>query len=1606
MQDAGTRLAGTFRVPVLMLFLLLVLAADFPRARAQTPQGTVDPAATPDQALPVLQWKFASTRGLGDDRQEIILFHRVLDVLRSTPADEILWEQTLNDLAHLLDRPRDLHIELEVERSGPPRPVFPGEPRQVRAASLWTTVDQLIGELPPAGRREWVKLRSDTADAQLKSAIASSKLSGLRTVARRFVHTPAGYEAVERVGTHHLDRNAMVLAVRQFEKLRRSPEARQSREPMLTLKASAGWAALGRKDRAFELLVELDGWLDQHPRIDRGRFALLDEPLEKRLRLLQTLAVQTVDVGPRNRVWTHFLGTPQRTAQAEASPVGAMLWESWTSGLDARPSDADRAKFTPQAVLDAGERDKEVFPATESEQVAFVESGMQWLDGYDIRNEQWHLPASYPVIADGIAIFRTFNLVRAVELATGDIRWEIFGLDPAWEEQFDLATAESATRLPKQQVHLFSPLNQRQSEFVRIRTRYDRTTGTMSTDGRYLFFIEHCGIPSTATSNAMQNHMNRTGPLAYNKLLCAEIESGFLEWEIGGPHSPKPLPAAEYFFLGPPTVVDGKAYVLGELSSQVRLFCLEPKTGEIVWSQDIANTHLSTNRHGLRRTVGASPTEASGLLICPLVDGSVVAVDPDLRSTAWTWRYSSRMPTPARQFQRRGFIRAGGLTPHVPSGERWRDLAVMNAGGLIVLTSPDADLLFCVDVVTGRPLWSVPRNKGLYLATVYQDSVVVVDSDGVRSLSLVDGTDLWRLDFDQRRPCGRGLRTEHVLHLPVRTVPVTVSRSSSGGVGPMTDVFRTIPSRGMIASIDLRHGRLLVETETPDGRPAGNLVAANGMLVSQQYGRVTAMPALRDIEESLAARAQNPDEATAALTELARLRLHQGQVDEAIRHLKSVVAQNPKAIPSELVLRAVMLEIQSSGRPESELLDLFESVPLTPADQLALSRVRIDLLVDGGKLVAAFNLLVRTPVSQDGGPIMIPGLNMTQAGPQWRATRLADLYSQMTAEQRLAVSGFEPDFTQKRSMRDWLSMFGSISGAAPAVRLRLAAALDPQADLLEIESLMSAAIAESGDVAAEIARNDLWLKAGQGETALVAADEFRRRWSGQSPRGKTVDEIADKWKQHEAIQKLPQPVQWPLSATVRVDRKTPYSAPPPAFVMPAVGVASHAVDGWLFALTPTGVQARDPAGRVRWTIAPDQFPHIEYPQLNRRPAASVASDGHLLVVMLGTGFSVFDVSGAAPKRLWSRSLLDATATALPSIRQLHPGLNPGRRIPAMFLSSSRLVGIIDELTAGCLVYRTLNTLHCVDAVTGSLLWRRSGTRVSTRVFSDGRHLTIADYDGLQVQSLMVLDLQSGRVVRDATAPAVGDNGPLKDFQLWDHAGRNLIGRRRAVINAPVESYDPFTGKQVWSHRLTTQDGGFWIPVGRNLLVGLDSAGHLKVCDMTTGRLLVDTQVPATPSLQSLAAHETEFGLVLFAPTKFERLKVSTTFRSAIHAAFVGGLAHGIDVDAGKVLWTSELPQQFVTLPQPRDLPVIALRSRRSETNSARGPTRTVDYPVDILDVRSGQVVKTLPEKTQVPDSLPVVDFERHEIGFELHGGRTAVVDFRTTTTTEPENQRE
>jgi len=156
-------------------------------------------------------------------------------------------------------------------------------------------------------------------------------------------------------------------------------------------------------------------------------------------------------------------------------------------------------------------------------------------------------------------------------------------------------------------------------------------TGSLSSDGRLVYAVED--LPVAAFPRDYYALAGRQGDglrLAYaegltdavyrSRLLALDAKTGLAVWERGGRGD---LPGAgldallnNAYFLGPPLPLDGKLYVAVQRDFDLRLLCLDPATGSVVWAQRLAEFKSRLVLDGGRRLHAVRLTHADGLLVC------------------------------------------------------------------------------------------------------------------------------------------------------------------------------------------------------------------------------------------------------------------------------------------------------------------------------------------------------------------------------------------------------------------------------------------------------------------------------------------------------------------------------------------------------------------------------------------------------------------------------------------------------------------------------------------------------------------------------------------------------------------------------------------------------------------------------------------------------------------------------------------------------------------------------------------------------------------------------------------------------------------------------
>ncbi|MDA0810460.1 MAG: PQQ-binding-like beta-propeller repeat protein [Planctomycetota bacterium] len=1470
---------------------------------APAPRSIEVPLANLRRASRAIDTRWIAPPGHVTDRQLVMRLTKFQEAARGPWADDFNWNEVLENVQKgILAMPEDTLImpvpidyaedEQQLPYGFTPPPLH----------SLKKVTEEIIADLPPDGRGAWLRLVADRANADFNEAVRLGDWAAINRVASQDVHTPAGYSAIELLGNRHLDQNHPMAALRQFYRLFQTDQARESREPSLSIRIAIAWSSLGQPGQARLSLYELSKWLEKHPNVAAS---LPKDFVSETAAWIQKTSVVTVDSSsPDHGSRFSSAGRLPVALESAFSPDARVTWTSGTSGFKVAFTDADRKKFA--ANFDEDDVNAEdPYPESEAEVAALVDVGLAHLARRDHRRKTKALPACDPVVADRQVVFRTLDRIRSVDLATGKLRWESFMEDPAFAEQFDLSRALQSVNVPQESHDISNPLNQRQSAVVYTKSRLDRTTGTLSTNGKVLFALEDGGVTSKATSYR-QPGLRQTAPKSWNRLCAIDLESGILKWQIGGPEGEHELPASGTFFLGVPTVVGDSAYVLGERSNGVRLLCLESASGRIKWVQPVATVNSGVTQEGLRRVGGISPCSADGLIICPTIAGLVVAFDPEQQRLAWTSVYRTTMltrPVPRSIFQMPTRVNADD----VESSDRWRHDSVIVRAGRVVMSPLDSQQLICLDAVSGDTLWTQPRDRGLFIGATIDHQIIVVDDSAVRSLNLDDGELHWIVRLNQRTPTGRGLQVGSLFHLPVATL---VDDESSEDEWPLAgnSTDKPLDKTGRLITIDLKAGRLLAESATPDGQPLGNLVGHEGQLVTQRFDSVVALEPLFEVETSLARQLeQNPDDSS-ALESRARIRLHEGKLDEGLRDLQLAVQDKAARSALNLLFEQALEQLRQGQELDETTKQVLAKADLNAVQRNSLDAVRFQSLLTSGRYVAAFDLMLESPRTDPatGQPFIVHADPLAISSPAWIAAQLQAAYEKVVSQspdqanvealdQRiLARLNQAKSETEPAALRVWLELF-SWHKLFAAGAVALVERLDAKQDALEIESLLLS-LSQDADRGVAMAAKDRLPRPS------VAAD-----WPDNAPLITTAT--------HN------------LSANRRI-------------LVDVLGSRSPVIRGWEFELTLDGLTALSPTGNPLWTLTDKQLGSDPLLTTSRHGSCRIMSSGHLLAVSTGTEFSVFDIQEAQPRRLWMRAFLSHEAEGFLQMRQTHLLGSP------VLISGSTPVGSVDFLNSRSLVFRTGSTLRVASATNGETSWTRENIPPDAIVFGDESALSVVHVGSGHCQ---LFDLRTGRLIREhLDIPLVG---------LLTTYGTDLILRQNRGTTHTISRVAMRTGKAAWEYEFPNK--GSIRPADEDRLIEFHPDGRILVHEQSTGEVIIDVQAEAQLIPGRFFLHETPTEYVLFSatPQRGFQSRIGPLSQQGTGQDKVEGPAYGIDRRTGKLIWSVNIEPQYLAGKQPSQLPFVVLACWSSPDRPDGQFSRSGrHFPLRVLDTRTGQTI--------------------------------------------------
>jgi outer membrane protein assembly factor BamB len=469
---------------------------------------------------------------------------------------------------------------------------------------------------------------------------------------------------------------------------------------------------------------------------------------------------------------------------------------------------------------------------------------------------------------------------------------------------------------------------------------------------------------------------------ASNRLVCLNIPAEAASsdaavtiveptWSVGGSADIGPL--ADQLFLGAPRPVDDSLFVISESrhDRELNLVKLEAATGRVVWVQKIGlvqqpSFDVSQRSRDLPM---ALPAIADGLVICQPDAEIIVAVDAAQGELKWIYTYGRDGLLGGRS--RRSFLTSGGGFRGFPSAP------IIHRQSVFCLPQHSEDI-HRLDLNTGQRVWKVKRDKDAYLAAITDQTVVSVQNDGMRGLSLKDGSLLWSARTGL--PSGRGVRIENRYVLPLKSggiasVELETGQWSTSSIVPELSLQRYLTSRrsddGRLIGVREHNLSLfgLDDERVPDEVRPGNLLFYDGLVFSVGPQHLTAFSEAQTLLDELLKKkddGQPVDELRIAQLEVAsnrenaaaaRLAKMIASPDADSQALEPATVDRAKWLLRELVNRRLN-EAQSSltATQRRDMIEQLAEVSEQPREQGYALIQRARWQTENGSSVAAVQL--------------------------------------------------------------------------------------------------------------------------------------------------------------------------------------------------------------------------------------------------------------------------------------------------------------------------------------------------------------------------------------------------------------------------------------------------------------------------------------------------------------------------------------------------------------------------------------------------------------------------------------------------------------------------
>ena len=1432
------------------------------------------------------------------------------------------------------------------------------------ATSLRLRTRQILGSIPAEHRESFRVRYTALAQRLLDQAIESRNRQQLRMVASRYFYTLPGYEAAMMIGHLELADGQPYSAASWLSRIVETDESRQIHDPEASVLLAMAALLANDRPRCRETLIALkerqpDEFLTingkEVPLYRRGA-----DPLDWLEQVIGSASLLPKRMADQLLV---FKGGPARTGyRGVGVPLPYARWSHSTAR-------------TPQ----------------QRNELATVK---EWF----AENEIAPVPAVQPMVVGDTVVMRTVDRMIGIDFRSGELLWQY----PPETSPPALIGQSSETQ--SQSAHVRRRAEELDTKRLAARLLSDSVYGQAASDGKSIFIVPRPGVAGSSGGDYGESLIDaRPGDIRkFNELVAIDVSrQGALKWRIGGRDGFAESKMAGTTFLGPPLPMRGQLFCIGEQDDLIKLFAIDPATGKLQWSQQLADSRsINSFRNSIsQRLAGATPSAAGGILVCPTGNGSVVAIDLTDRALLWGVNMTSR----GRSSLELGIQRRAGYAEPDTSAmlmkyrEFGTDSAVTIANGRVMAISQHRPHLFCLDLQTGKPAGPIGDRSGggtiaadssLFLAGVFGNRLMLCGRNQVQIIDFIRHESIAKIDLTPYGlPSGRGYVGNGSLFLPTTDKKVI----EIGFERP--EIIQVVPTHDVL----------------------GNLIRFGDDVISHGIDRVSTYPQ-QNIHRKIVDDAIQKNLLGAREHFLAgQLMIQQQRTAEAADHFMTAWQISPAENYESALCMSVVQLLRDDYDVAMQIVPLIEQ-KLLERHGFDFIAARIAGLVDDQREVEAIELLLSmvTAIAPDSDADSHPSRHWVEAravdvdaelthvaglaaadgesiircrADRWISTRLEQLAISITANDPDLETNMVASITEAavrwidsislpqspRNKHEAIRMF-PLRWIDANVRLELAKELFADREFLRashvIETIVGKDESQIDPEATGIA-DSLLLKI---ELLLIAGDyDQADRWRNR------LDDFSDAAFQNR-IAELDSRIEKIVAGENGTGKEMLGVSESPAFRDPvtdwprrlrlrrkSVGRSDSEADR-MVELTATddqrlrrfGISFDDDLQRVNFSdcfggrFGGVQFSEQSYEatERNERSLPKLAVANGVLLITRPAKIVVADwfrVSQSDDSPLWDRNVEPQIQHAFGS-----PGFD------------------------GICVYDG-KTLACHDTFTGDVLWQRTDVAARPRVTGDSQNCVFwLD----RPRQAITYDVRSGRRIADRSIDAGtlaanhhGRSGifskPLRKASADKDKASGKSARRSGWNTLRLARIDLVTGETVWQRDVDFDVKWGWF---EDQIVTLGTTGKLEWIDLASGETKMVSSIELTTDqqrkLRKVHVQRVDDQLLVIAELSGRRAKVEyqdeTWTLGRISSRLIDGPRLLINGDTGAPVWDQPAQlENFEFVPrQPMAGPFLFFGRRLHRRSDDVTAVQLI-----ALDRRSGAIANEI----SVPNAVSVAD---------------------------------